>query len=129
MKWIQSEYDKSHGLERYFLRSDDHCEGHDRHFPISWVRTRSSLNESGLTGQKTDWPSDDGWFSCLFIPSGAGEAARLREKIEERIDQARARFAELAQSRTNLEEKQDEVIDLLLHWFVQGTKPKSGVTN
>jgi hypothetical protein len=23
MKWIQSDYDKSHGLERYFLRPDD----------------------------------------------------------------------------------------------------------
>jgi predicted secreted protein len=59
------------------------------------------------------------------IPSSPAAAARLREKIEERINQARARFEELAQSRTSLEEKQHEVVDLLLQWFVLGTKSRA----
>jgi hypothetical protein len=58
----------------------------------------------------------------VAIPSSASGAARLKEKIEQRINQARVRFAELAQSRTGLEEKQDEVIDVLLDWFVRGGK-------
>jgi hypothetical protein len=56
------------------------------------------------------------------LPSNGGGAAKLKEKIDERINGARARFTELAQSRTNLEEKQDEVVDLLLRWFVLGAK-------
>jgi hypothetical protein len=34
MKWIQSEYDKTHGLERYFLRPDDWEDTQD---PATWV--------------------------------------------------------------------------------------------
>lgn len=56
------------------------------------------------------------------IFSAADGAPKLKEKIEERINHARARFTELAQSRTSLEEKQDEVVDLLVHWFVLGGK-------
>jgi len=56
------------------------------------------------------------------IFSTADGAPKLKEKIEERINHARARFTELARSRTSLEEKQDEVVDLLVHWFVLGDK-------
>ncbi len=54
------------------------------------------------------------------IFSSADGAPKLKGKVEERISHARARFTELAQSRTSLEEKQDEVVDLLLRWFVAG---------
>lgn len=54
------------------------------------------------------------------IFSSANGAPKLKEKVEDRINHARARFIELAQSRTSLEEKQDEVVDLLLRWFVAG---------
>lgn len=58
----------------------------------------------------------------VALPPNASAAAQLREKIEERITHARARFTELAQSRTSLEEKQDEVVDLLIQWFASGEK-------
>ncbi len=61
----------------------------------------------------------------VALPSSAGGAAKLKAQIEERISLARARFEELAQSRTSLEEKQDEVVDLLLQWFVLGTKTRA----
>jgi methylase of polypeptide subunit release factors len=61
----------------------------------------------------------------VALPPNPEGAAQLREKIEERIAHARARFVELAQSRTSLEEKQDEVVDLLVEWFVSGAKTKT----
>jgi hypothetical protein len=50
-------------------------------------------------------------------PDGCAE---LKVKIEERTALAKSRFEELARTRTNLEEKQTEVVDLLLRWFVLG---------
>jgi hypothetical protein len=61
----------------------------------------------------------------IALPSSASGAAQLKGKIEERISHARARFEELAHSRTSLEEKQDEIVDLLLQWFVLGTKMRA----
>lgn len=62
----------------------------------------------------------------VLLPSSAAAAAQLKANIEGRVSRARMRFEELAQSRTSLGEKQIEVVDLLLHWFVLGTKAKSG---
>jgi hypothetical protein len=49
----------------------DHCDGHTWHFPNSWNRTLSGLNNPGLTGQGS-WLSDDGWFSCLTLHCACG---------------------------------------------------------
>lgn len=65
-------------------------------------------------------------YGNVALPSSAAGAAQLRLNIEERISDARARFEELARSRTSLEEKQEEVIDVLLMWFVTGAKTKGG---
>jgi hypothetical protein len=64
-------------------------------------------------------------YGDVAFPPNATAAAQLREKIEERMNHARMRFAELAQSRTSLEEKQDEVVDLLMHWFASGAKTQA----
>lgn len=55
-------------------------------------------------------------------PDGCEE---LSKRLRERIATARARFEELAGTRTSLEDKRSEVVDLLLRWFVQGRQANS----
>jgi hypothetical protein len=59
------------------------------------------------------------------VPATAGGCEDLKQRVEQRIAAAKARFEELAQTRTSLEEKQTEVVDLLLRWFALG-RPASG---
>jgi hypothetical protein len=61
-----------------------------------------------------------GVHGAINLPQKASACARLREEIEARISLAKSRFEELAQTRTSLEEKQEEVVELLLRWFVLG---------
>jgi methylase of polypeptide subunit release factors len=69
--------------------------------------------------------ADSGVHGTINVPPEPSQCVQLREKIEKRIDLAKSRFEELAQSRTSLEEKQTEVVDLLLRWFILG-RPVSG---
>jgi hypothetical protein len=57
-------------------------------------------------------------------PEGCDE---LSQKLRERIAHARARFEELATTRTSLEDKRTEVVDLLLRWFVLGRQTTARV--
>jgi methylase of polypeptide subunit release factors len=64
--------------------------------------------------------ADLGVRGTIHIPPAAAECKKLTESIEDRVAVAKSRFRELAQTRTSLEEKQDEVVGLLLRWFVLG---------
>lgn len=64
--------------------------------------------------------ADLGVYGAINLPQKADGCAKLREEIEGRIGLAKSRFEELAQTRTGLEEKQGEVVELLLRWFVLG---------
>lgn len=64
--------------------------------------------------------ADLGVHGTVNAPLDSDECASLIDRIEERIGTAKSRFEELASTRTSLEEKQKEVVDLLLRWFVLG---------
>jgi methylase of polypeptide subunit release factors len=57
---------------------------------------------------------------AIDVPAEAEGCEKLRKKIKEKIEVAKSRFEELANTRTSLEEKQIEVVELLLRWFVVG---------
>lgn len=64
--------------------------------------------------------ADLGVSGTIHIPDAALECSALAAAIEARTAKAKSRFQELAQTRTSLEEKQQEVVNLLLRWFVLG---------
>ncbi|PYU48528.1 MAG: hypothetical protein DMG48_19745 [Acidobacteria bacterium] len=64
--------------------------------------------------------ADLGVHGTVNVPAKPSESAELKQKIDDRIQVAKARFEELAAARTSLDEKQREVVELLLHWFVLG---------
>ena len=64
--------------------------------------------------------ADLGVHGTVIVPAKPSESAELKQKIDDRIQVAKARFEELAAARTSLDEKQREVVELLLHWFVLG---------
>ena len=66
-----------------------------------------------------------GVHGAIHLPEKADECAKLREEIERRLHLAKSRFEELAQTRTSLEEKQGEVVELLLRWFVLGRQVRT----
>ena len=59
-----------------------------------------------------------------LAPTAAG-CEELSKGVRERIALARSRFEELATTRTGLEEKRAEVVDLLLRWYVLGRQVNS----
>ena len=64
--------------------------------------------------------ADLGLHGAVNIPPSSDGSREVSEKVRERIGIAKARFEELANTRTGLEDKQTEVVDLLLRWFVLG---------
>jgi hypothetical protein len=64
--------------------------------------------------------ADLGVHGAVNISPKMDGCVDLKGKIEKRIQAAKSRFEELAQTRTNLGEKQAEVVELLLRWFVIG---------
>jgi len=72
--------------------------------------------------------ADLGVHGTINVPTNPAGSAELKEKIDSRIQVAKARFEELAAARTNLQEKQREVVELLLHWFVLG-RPTAATAN
>ncbi len=45
---------------------------------------------------------------------------KLLDRVDRRIERAKARFKELAESRTGDERIQDQLTELLVRWFVRG---------
>ena len=64
--------------------------------------------------------ADLGIHGSVHVPSNAVGCESLHERLQERIVSARSRFEELAQTRTSLADKQSEIVDLLMQWFVSG---------
>jgi methylase of polypeptide subunit release factors len=64
--------------------------------------------------------ADLGIHGAVNVPPKPDVCAELKTKIEQRTTLAKSRFEDLARTRTNLEGKQAEVVDLLLRWYVLG---------
>jgi hypothetical protein len=59
------------------------------------------------------------------LPADLGPCLKVLDRVDRRVEGARARFKELAESRTGDERVQDQLIEVLEHWFVVGrTTPK-----
>lgn len=70
--------------------------------------------------------ADYGVHGTINIPPNANGCDSLASSIRERMNLARARFQELAETRTSLAEKQEDVVSLLLRWFALGRPAVSG---
>lgn len=66
--------------------------------------------------------ADLGVHGTIHLPESPAQSEALKAAIEERVGKAKVRFHELAQTRTGLEDKQEEVVGLLLSWFVLGRR-------
>jgi hypothetical protein len=54
------------------------------------------------------------------LPADLGPCLKVLECVDRRIVNARARFKELAESRTGDERVRDQLLEVLEHWFVVG---------
>lgn len=103
--------------------SPAHLSGHAKMFDNETVyfgkdRKNHIICKSREEAELVKLLADLGVHGTVNVPSKADQCAKLTEKIEERIGTAKTRFEELANTRTSLEEKQKEVVELLLRWFV-----------
>ncbi len=73
--------------------------------------------------------ADLGVHGTVNVPANPAGNAELKQEIESRIQAAKSRFEELAAARTSLEEKQREVVELLLHWFILGRAGAATIPN
>jgi hypothetical protein len=68
------------------------------------------LAELGMTGE-------------VRLPSELAPCLKLLGRVNGRIERARARFRDLAESRTGDERVQEQLLDVLQHWFLLGREP------
>lgn len=61
-----------------------------------------------------------GLRGLVRVPRSEAGCKAARRELEGRLDLARARFEELAQTRSSNEKTQGEIVDLMMHWFVHG---------
>ncbi len=62
------------------------------------------------------------------VPAALGPCLKLLARVDRRVERARARFKELAESRTADERVQNQLVEVLERWFVVGRRtPKPGV--
>jgi hypothetical protein len=54
------------------------------------------------------------------LPADLGPSLKVLERVDRRVERARARFKELAESRTGDERVQDQLMEVLERWFVVG---------
>ena len=54
------------------------------------------------------------------LPAGMAPCLKLLDRVDRRIERAKARFKELAESRTGDERIQSQLTELLVRWFVRG---------
>ena len=52
------------------------------------------------------------------LPGDLAPCLKVLERVDRRVERARARFKELAESRTGDERVQDQLMEVLEHWFV-----------
>ena len=65
----------------------------------------------------------------LNVPKLAVACSRLLELVNARIDTARNRFQELADSRTGDEDMRQQLLSVLIRWFVLGRERDHGVAH
>ncbi len=71
--------------------------------------------------------ADLGMSGEVTLPADFGPCLKLLERVNRRIEDARARFKELAESRTGDERVQEQLMEVLERWFVVGREmPKPG---
>ena len=63
-----------------------------------------------------------GLSGALRLPDDDKPCAELKDRIEARMAAARARFRELAESRTSFEPIREQLVDLCQRWYVHGRK-------
>ena len=54
------------------------------------------------------------------LPADLGPCLKVLDRVDRRVERARARFKELAESRTGDERVQDQLMEVLERWFVVG---------
>ena len=57
------------------------------------------------------------------VPADLQSCFKLLDRVNVRLDKARARFQELAESRTGDERVRKQLMDVLERWFVLGREP------
>jgi hypothetical protein len=67
-----------------------------------------------------------GFRGSVSLPEGAQACREYLTRVQDRLSQARAEFEALAESRGGNDRAREEVIDLLMHWFVHGRSRTSG---
>lgn len=113
--------------------SPAHLSGHAKMFDNATVyfgkdRKEHVICRSREEAELVKLLADLGVHESVNVPATADGCVNLKERIEQRIGVVKSRFEELAQSRTSLDEKQAEVVDLLLRWFVLGRPVSAGQT-
>jgi type I restriction-modification system DNA methylase subunit len=61
-----------------------------------------------------------GLHGPLALPVGARECREHLARLDTRLEQARAEFEQLAESRGGSEKTRAEVVELLMHWLIHG---------
>ncbi len=56
----------------------------------------------------------------MRLPAGMAPCLKVLDRVDRRIAGAKARFKELAESRTGDERVQEQLMELLVRWFVAG---------
>jgi hypothetical protein len=102
-----------------------HLSNHPKMFDNNTVYFGKNKKQHVICGSRDEAElvkllADSGVTGAVNVPPGPDDCAQLKAKIEERTASAKSRFEELARTRTNLEGKQDEVVGVLLRWFVLG---------
>ncbi len=64
--------------------------------------------------------ADLGVQGQVKLPAGLAPCLKVLERANRRVAGARARFKELAESRTGDQRVQNQLVDVLQHWFVVG---------
>jgi len=69
--------------------------------------------------------ADLGVSGLVNIPRSVAGCQRVLVAVEERLAAARARFEELAATRTGMEKLREDIVDLLVRWFIHGRPARS----
>jgi hypothetical protein len=65
-----------------------------------------------------------GCRGTVKLPIEASVCSNRLRQLESRLKQARAVFSDLAESCGGNDKTRDEVVELLMHWFIQGRERK-----
>jgi hypothetical protein len=70
--------------------------------------------------------ADLGISGEVKVPAELKPCFKLLDRVNVRLEKARARFKELAESRTSDEHMQGQLMELLERWFILGREPPKG---